>query len=232
MPTINGKVHHFYCHAIHNGMAILSTPKYPNSYWEHVSGECVHGEMQGHQLQYVGSLQHMKAEQAARVFPEAEIAISQPNFIRRLILNILNRTALSKRGLIPPHIFPRTFDEDDTRRERLDRGIGIWWGDKGYYCSMEYLAANDNAIITTVNRLKMIIFVDPVAKMPHAIYTEANSFEWKGNAIYLNTREIIRDGQVYHSDGNMVDSPRPMQMFTRWYGFSFTFPNCVIIGKD
>ena len=76
-----------------------------------------------------------------------------------------------------------------------------------------------------------MLFIDPIAKMPHAIYTGANSLEWDDDIIYLDTGEAVKDAQVYDENGNMIDIARPMQLFTRWYGFSFTFPDCEIVKK-
>ena len=39
---------------------------------------------------------------------------------------------------------------------------------------------------------------------------------------------MIRQGVTYGSEGERVVAERPLQVFTRWYGFALTFPHTEI----
>ena len=52
--------------------------------------------------------------------------------------------------------------------------------------------------------------------------------EWEGRRVSIKRNEL--DGVP---EAIWVDTgERPMQMLSRWYGFSFTYPNCEIFGQD
>ena len=46
------------------------------SYWDHVTGECLHGPLKGRRLE-LEPLRHMRADQALAQFPDARIARSR-----------------------------------------------------------------------------------------------------------------------------------------------------------
>jgi hypothetical protein len=39
---------------------------------------------------------------------------------------------------------------------------------------------------------------------------------------------VLRDGVLYDSAGQYREIERPLQLFTRWYGFALTFPGTTI----
>ena len=43
--------------------------------------------------------------------------------------------------------------------------------------------------------------------------------------VRLSNGHYIEGGVTYGSDGSRVEIERPLQVFTRWYGFSLTFPD-------
>lgn len=51
--------------------------------------------------------------------------------------------------------------------------------------------------------------------------------DWSGRELRVFTRDLDRIPTAEWSDGT-----RPFQLFTRWYGFSFTHPGCEIFGED
>ena len=110
IPEINGKVRRFRSYGLYNGMSIFTTDRYPDSYWEHMTGECIHGEMQGHQLQYAGTLLHMTAQQALQTFPSTEIAISKPHPVSRIVGNVLTKLQFGERNYLPSWLFTRTLE--------------------------------------------------------------------------------------------------------------------------
>ena len=41
----------------------------------------------------------------------------------------------------------------------------------------------------------------------------------------------VRDGTLFDSRGRRVEAERPLQVFTRWYGFALTFPTTSIYSR-
>ena len=42
----------------------------------------------------------------------------------------------------------------------------------------------------------------------------------------------LRDGVLYGADGQRLEIDRPLQLFTRWYGFALTFPGTAIYESE
>ena len=51
IPTVNGKTELFAATGLYNGLALLGDAT-THSYWDHITGECVHGEHLGKQLDF------------------------------------------------------------------------------------------------------------------------------------------------------------------------------------
>jgi hypothetical protein len=49
--------------------------------------------------------------------------------------------------------------------------------------------------------------------------------------VRLDNGSIVRMGVLLNRNGERQRAERPQQMFTRWYGFSLTFPECEIAGN-
>ena len=80
-----------------------------------------------------------------------------------------------------------------------------------------------------MDRRRILIYVTPTSNAPVAVFTEATSFSWQGDEIHLDTG--VRQGTVYDANGERVAVERPLQTFTRWYGFSLTFPDAEVYGR-
>jgi hypothetical protein len=46
--------------------------------------------------------------------------------------------------------------------------------------------------------------------------------------VVFDTGERLQNGTLVNPQGQPVNPERPQQIFTRWYGFAYTFPNCEI----
>ena len=44
----------------------------------------------------------------------------------------------------------------------------------------------------------------------------------------LSDGRYIRAGALFAPDGTKLEAERPMQVFTRWYGFALTFPKAEV----
>jgi hypothetical protein len=50
--------------------------------------------------------------------------------------------------------------------------------------------------------------------------------QWQGSRLHIAVDPVDRIPEAYFEDGS-----RPFQLFTRWYGFAFTYPACEIFGR-
>jgi Protein of unknown function (DUF3179) len=68
------------------------------------------------------------------------------------------------------------------------------------------------------------VIVDGRARYyPMAVAREGLVDEWDGRALRIEVGEQGVPAATWSDDGSL-----PMQVFTRWYGFSFTYPGCEI----
>ena len=63
-------------------------------------------------------------------------------------------------------------------------------------------------------------------------YIEAESFEWDGKVLRLSDGSYLEGGVMHDASGERMSAGRPLQVFTRWYGFSLTFPDTEIYGES
>jgi len=63
IPVVDGRVLRFGARGLYNG-GLLTGDRETGSYWQHLTGKCVHGPLKGKQLE-VYPLLHLTAGQAA-----------------------------------------------------------------------------------------------------------------------------------------------------------------------
>jgi len=232
IPIVHGAVHHFSNRGLYNGLFLMADEE-TNSYWDHITGECVHGPLQGHQLEHLPEpLLQMNAGQALQTHPDAQIAISKPPLLYRIISKIIGLPHARERGFLPPR-FRGTMAEVDPRRPEMERGLGVWTErdreeSVHRYYPMETLQEQSNALLDDLAGRRVLVYLDPETKVPAAIYTEASGYTWQGNDLQLDAGDVLRHGALYDDAGKKQIPARPMQMFTRWYGFVLTFPDCEV----
>ncbi len=54
------------------------------------------------------------------------------------------------------------------------------------------------------------------------------SRRWADGELLLDTGQVFRDGALFDESGERQEIERPLQVFTRWYGFALTFPETEI----
>jgi hypothetical protein len=226
IPRVNGQNHHFRCAGLYNGLVLLGD-KETHSYWDHISGECIHGPLRGQTLELSGSLYYMTAKQALKAYPDVSLAISRQSFFQKSLSQVFQWTSLRSKGFIPS-FFNKTMGKADNRLPRLDIGLGVWFETKARYYPLEQLKAHGNATIDTVNGHRILVYIDPISKAPAAIHSTASAYHWDGENLHLDTHEVLKESRLYNEQEALLPMDRPNQMFTRWYGFSYTFPNCDI----
>ena len=239
IPTVEGTTYHFKLGGVFNGMSFLNDRE-TMSAWDHITGECFDGRHVGYQLTYVASLQHMTAAQATQRYPDLQLALSRPGLRQRIFANSLwrgLRLDANPGGMLPPH-FPRSMDTVDPRLEQMEIGLGLWEEGLARFYPLGRLRDAGGAIsdhLPTGGEQRIVVYIDPLTSTPAALYTQATDCIWDGDELRLamNGTElgVVRDGEVQVFDADASEVSRPRQLFTRWYGFAFTFPGCSIYGE-
>ena len=222
-PVIDGKLYTFEARGLFNGVSVIQDME-TMSLWDHLTGVSVHGEMKGKQMG-VGNLNQMNVEQALRAYPDIHLAMSD----RELRANRWSPMNQDVPGLMP--IFTKTIVTEDTRLETMDMGVGVWTETTPRYYSLAGELGNNSVVFDELDGRRLVVFVDPTSGAPVAYYVDAGSGEWKDLALELDDGTVFRDGLAFDSGGKRVHIQMPLQQFTRWYGFSLSFPGCEIYGQ-
>lgn len=224
-PVVNGKTHRFGVRGIYNGLLLMGDYE-TGSYWDHITGTCLHGPLKGYQLE-ISSLLHMNVAQALAQWPEVHVAIlSELNIMQRLLSFFMVPLYRSKWAILPPVVFKKTMGKEDTRRKRMDLGLGVWTKATHRFYPLETLRKQRGVLIDELDDRRVLVYIDPTSNLPAAIYTNATQYDWHNDELKLDNGEIFRGGKLYNAQGVTQAVVYPMQMLTRWYGFSLTFPGC------
>jgi len=227
IPEVNGEVHTFTEQGLYDGLFLMYDHE-SGTRWNHMTGEAVHGPLLGEQLE-ISNVLHTTVEQVLAEDPDALLAWSEhPGAIQRsgerggLLSRLLDRI----RDV--PDMFPATMGREDARRDRMEMGIGIWEGEQAKYYPMSAVQSQDNALLDSFAGDRVLIFYDPTARSLVAEVTDADGYEWDGRILRLSNGDRIEEGVMYDRTGERKERSRPLQVFTRWYGFSFTFPETLV----
>ncbi|MBE2271285.1 MAG: DUF3179 domain-containing protein [Anaerolinea sp.] len=228
VPVVEGKVHHFAGNAMYNAMTLLSDAE-TGSYWNHLTGECLHGELKGAKLHPLGAIYPMTAAQAWESYPDARVIFSQLNLREQLEAEEdYGRLLNEPKELTLSDMLLKTLDiREDNRMPRLDMGLGVWTNETARYYPYTRLNVHNNALIDVIDGRKLVVYIDAASMTPGAFYTDAYRAVWRGSDLNLGTGDVFRAGLLHTADGKIVPE-RPKQLFVRWYAFAFTFPGCDI----
>jgi hypothetical protein len=224
-PMVNGRVHRFRVTGIYNSISMMSDDE-TGSVWEHVTGECIRGALQGAQLQ-TRPAQYLTAAQLVEAVPDARIALSRASLRSRLLNVLLLRRMLRPAGYMPG-AFRLSMTKRDKRLPELEMGLGIWMNGQARFYPMRTIKSLNNALVDTLGQQQIVVYVDPVSGTPAAHRTTAQIQGWDGDTLALDSGERIRNGHVFTATAERQPLDRPNQQFTRWYGFSYMFPACEI----
>ncbi len=225
-PIIDGTSLSFRTAGLHNGLALMEDLQ-TRSYWDHTNGECIHGSMRGTLLERSVPLRYFPAETTLRRYPQARVALSRPGFRQRALHRVFLRRMLKDEGHLP-FMFHSTLAKDDERRPRMELGLGVWWPGTSRFYPMELLRKQGGAVFDTVGERRVLVFIDPESQAPVAGHCDAKECRWDGNDLVLDTQDVIRDLTRVEPNGTTHPFEHIPQMFTRWYGFSATFPGCEV----
>ena len=223
-PRIQDDVHHFAEQALFNGLFLMRDEE-SGTFWDHMTGEAVYGPLVGDSLE-VAPLLQTTVDRALRMDPDASIALSDQALRTDDEMKVGGLLA-GIRGRLND-MFSSTVEREDARRPTMDLGIGLWTDAEARYYPMEELRAQGRAIIDSFAGERVLIDVDPQNFTPAALIVDGDEPEWSVDVLRLSNGSHIEEGLLYDSDGERLEMLRPLQVFTRWYGFSLTFPQTEI----
>jgi hypothetical protein len=171
---------------LYDGLVLL-LDKETTTYWNHITGEALHGPMAGKQLDMWG-IEISTAGSAQRRYPGLRLLRSKLGLTGRL-MSFMTRTFMT--GKFPPR-FRDTMGAADTRLEAMTLGLGIITDTTKRFYPLDHIRGN---VEDKIDNRTVQIAMDKETSVPFAV-------------------------------GD--DGGRPVQLFTRWYGFSYTYPNCDI----
>lgn len=192
IPEVDGRRLSFSAGGLYNGVVLLTDDE-TRTYWDHISGEALHGELAGARLRRF-PIRHTTAKAALTRYPALEVSPADPGLLGRLFGLFFSRRTIETRGFFPPG-FRGTMGPRDERLPERTQGLGVQVDDQACFYPSDALT---RPITVKLGRRSLRVTLGEHDRVPAA--------------------EPLDSGE------------RPFQLYTRWYGFSFTFPGCEIYG--
>ena len=227
-PEIDGVTHTFAEHGLYDGLFLMRDEE-TGTFWDHLTGEAVYGPQVGTVLE-IANLLHSRADQVLANDPGALIALSDRAM--RTDEDMEPRSLLARVGGRLSRMFRTTVKEEDDRLPTMDIGLGIWDGEEARYYSYERVVAEDEAVLDTFQGQRLLVFLDPSSYVLSSFLVDAESLRWDDDVLRLSNDQYVEGSILYDPDGTRAEAARPLQIFTRWYGFALTFPEAEIYGEE
>lgn len=234
---VGNRNYHFEGAGLYDGVIILKDYE-TGSLWNHITGECVYGKMKGKKMSSFNLL-YSTVEDIIASTPSAQIAISNMSAYENSPYYQLTTATLPKYTPNPlkkeqgnlGKQFLGSIAKEDTRLPNMTLGLGVW-NDRDYRFFPSDIIINKKAILENLGGTNILVYNNVVSNIPIAILTDANEFTIKGDEIHLSNGQIIRNIGLVNKSGKLLTPKKPMQMFTRWYGFALTFPSTKIYASN
>ena len=196
------------------------------SIWNHITGRAVYGPIEGTTLP-IFNLLHMTAEQSLDRYPGLAVAISdRPVRGRRgFFAPLADRIPFLREG------FRSTIVKEDTRLPTMDIGLGVWTDSEQRYYPMEAVLAAGGALVDDFDGTRLVVYVEPGVYSLDAFFTEEQTVSVDGSNITVGDELMLEGGVLKDANGRRLEMDRPLQLFSRWYGFALTFPGTTIYGR-
>lgn len=225
-PTIEGTTYNFVNSGLYDGLFVLED-KETRTLWSHMTGEALYGQHVGLTMP-VSNLLQIDVAQALAMDPTIRIAISDRPYNNGDGLTGGRWSPDNADATLMPQ-FVETLGKEDTRLDRMEMGLGIWNDQMRRYYPVSVIRERGRYLIDDVEGQPLLVFLDPLTTTPTALYWDADEVRFDGRDILLNDGYTIKGGKIFNSSGEPVAAEMPKQMYSRWYGFSLTFPNPDIV---
>ncbi len=226
-PVVEGRTLQFGHRGLVNGLSVLGDHE-TGSYWDHITGECISGPLVGRRLP-IAPLLHETAASASARHDGALIAISRPSLFGRFMGRVAEWTRVSKRGFLPPG-FRGTMESVDARLPEMTLGLGIWNDRAARFYPLDQIRRQTSGLTDRLGAEVVQISVDVETRIPAAVHVEQEADIRSNGADGARSEPALPTTAAGSGFPEAPPRSRPMQLFTRWYGFVLTFPNCEIYG--
>ena len=216
MRNESGELPKFDVVGLYDGLFVMADDL-TGTLWNHLTGTGMSGTQKDVQMP-IGNLLQMNVRQAMDLREPPEIAISERPYS---VEGVQGRWMATDAQLMP--MFIETLGPDDERRPRMDMGLGIWAEGHARYYPLDSIRA-DRYLQDTFMGKPVLIYLDPVTSVPRAVFVETTSVEFHEKVVVLDNDRKIIAGQLT----NQPKTDRPLQTYTRWYGFALTFPGAEV----
>ena len=213
---------------LYDGLFVMQDEE-SKTLWNHITGEALYGPHVGRSLGPVGNVLQTNVQEALELDPQMQVAISDRPYIGGPA-GTPGQGALSEDARLMD-FFVETLGDEDTRRPRMDMGLGIWTNGTSRYYPMEEIRARDGAFIDQVDGRNVLIFIERRSATPTALFVNAETATVDGNEVLLGSGAVVRSGILYDAAGDKLERELPQQIFTRWYGYVLTFPGAEVYGQ-
>ena len=226
-PSIDGEIHTFAEHGLYDGLFLMRDDQ-TETFWDHMTGDAVYGELVGEKLE-VSNLLQTTVAQVMGEDSDALITLSDQAIRRDSDMSLRGLLSIVGGGL--NRMFQSTVADDDERLTQMDIGLGVWQADKARYYPYNDIVADGAAVVDDFEGRRILVYLDPTAFALSALYVDSRQFEWDDRILRLSNGTYIEGGILHNAEGERIEMERPLQVFTRWYGFSLTFPETEIYGR-
>ena len=93
---------------------------------------------------------------------------------------------------------------------------------------MELVRDMGGAVVDTLAGRPVVVYFESESYTMAALYSDASAATLTDAGLQLGGVGVLRDGVLYDADDARLEMDRPLQLFTRWYGFALTFPSTAI----
>ena len=98
------------------------------------------------------------------------------------------------------------------------------------YYPLEVVQSAGGAIVDDFDRRRLVVYIEPGAYALDAFFTEEEPVSVEGSRLTVGEEQVLENGVLRDSRGDRLEIDRPLQLFSRWYGFALTFPGTTIYG--
>jgi hypothetical protein len=229
-PVLDGQKLRFHRRGSYNGL-LLIWDDMTDTYWNHITGEAIHGALVGQQLTVLTATRHMTVAEALALQGDARVLITTPSAEEAGLSPLMMKMQKHPQKFTDAAVDVLVYE--DTRLPRYTLGLGIWQDETSVFYPATTVFAQNNVVLTELDGRQLLIYQGPESVAPVAVFTEGlTRAHWQDDVLRLSNGGAIRNDQYINAAGKVATLERPMQLLMRWYGFALTFPGCAIGTAD
>jgi uncharacterized protein DUF3179 len=206
VPTINGRMGHFNNVGLYDGLFVMQDTE-TKTLWNHITGEALYGPMVGKSLGPLGTVLQMTVRQALALDRDVRVAISN----RMYFVNgrqMGTTPTFGGRGPEPggghrlgadatlSDMFITTLGKEDTRRPRMDLGLGVWTEKTRRYYPMDRIRERGEAFIDRIDGRTVLVYVDADTFTPAAVFVDAKTARLQNKEVRLDNGQVVWSGHA------------------------------------